>query len=789
MLETYKSPNLDQLHDWARREAEVSNYRVAGVYGGILALGYNTEVFERRKLPVPKCWAELTNPVYKGEVMLSNPNSSGTAYMMLASLVQVFGEDEAFRYMKALNANVNQYARSGIGPMTAVTRGETGIGSTVLHGVINEIVRGFPVKAILPCEGVGYEVGSMAIIKGARNLDNAKKFFDWALTAEAQQIGLDVKEYAIPTNRNVKLAAAGSESRRHQADQLRQRQVRLDRRAQAPAGTLGEGNQRGGEMRFESQRARVLAAPSAPSGFCCVPWYALEASVLSAAWLSRFHRQEQCAGAGAGMAAWPHLAAAQRRTAARQRVLLSHRLERGVRAHALLILGAAGLPVHLRPGLRHRRAGLVLRRAGPCLGPACRQPARHGPRRGADALRIRDAVRARARRARVLQRRRVHRRLHRGDPRVDGDLHVLPGPNIMVSAFQDDGGAFSLVSVPRARDAAEGLGSGLPDRRAPLRRRLEHAAARADLRRRDDRTRPRVRAGGRAHELPLQEAAARDVDPADHHAAVRHRSGADPALRSLRRAQPLPGVEPGHRAVALVLWLARTHPGATAFVHADRIPGADRRGRRRFAQHGRSGANAARESLAHLRRRVAAADAAGARQRVPDRLHRIDRRLRQSDRARRQFRRAGHRGLLLGRRRAARPGPRRGAWPAAAGIRARRILRAALGARTQGIYGAVRQGRLGTADAPARKRAQDLLCGGGALDHPDAGDLRHGRGRRLRRAMGAQLHAYAQALHQGLRRRVGRERPALGRHRLEPRSGRRSSCPRSPRRSPPCSAC
>jgi iron(III) transport system substrate-binding protein len=205
LLETYVSPNLDQLQPWAKREAELSKYRVAGVYGGILALGYNTEVFDKKKLPVPKCWKDLTNPIYKGEVMLSNPNSSGTAYMMLASLVQVFGEDEAFKYMKALNANVNQYARSGIGPMTAVTRGETGIGSTVLHGVINEVVRGFPVKAILPCEGVGYEVGSMAIIKGARNLDSAKKFFDWALTPAAQQIGLDIKEYAIPTNRNVTL--------------------------------------------------------------------------------------------------------------------------------------------------------------------------------------------------------------------------------------------------------------------------------------------------------------------------------------------------------------------------------------------------------------------------------------------------------------------------------------------------------------------------------------------------------------------------------------------------------
>ncbi len=205
LLETYASPNVAQLHDWAQRITEVSGNRVAGVYGGILSLGYNTEIQEKRKLPVPKCWKDLLDPALKSEVMLGNPNSSGTAYLMLASLVQVFGEDEAFKFMKALNANVSSYARSGIGPMTAVKRGEIYVGSSVLHGVINEIVAGFPVKPVLPCEGVGYEIGSMAIIKGARNLDAARRFYDWALTAEAQQIGLDVKEYAIPTNRSVRL--------------------------------------------------------------------------------------------------------------------------------------------------------------------------------------------------------------------------------------------------------------------------------------------------------------------------------------------------------------------------------------------------------------------------------------------------------------------------------------------------------------------------------------------------------------------------------------------------------
>jgi iron(III) transport system substrate-binding protein len=112
---------------------------------------------------------------------------------------------EAFRYLKALNANVSLYARSGIGPMTAVKRGEIYLGSSVLHGVINEIVAGFPVEPVLPCEGVGYEVGSMAIIKGARNLADARKFVDWALTVDAQKIGLEVKEYAIPTNKSVPL--------------------------------------------------------------------------------------------------------------------------------------------------------------------------------------------------------------------------------------------------------------------------------------------------------------------------------------------------------------------------------------------------------------------------------------------------------------------------------------------------------------------------------------------------------------------------------------------------------
>src|SRR5256714_13457962 len=66
LLEAYRSPNLSELHDWARREAEVSKYRVAGVYGGILALGYNTALVAKKKLAIPRCLKDLLGRAYQG---------------------------------------------------------------------------------------------------------------------------------------------------------------------------------------------------------------------------------------------------------------------------------------------------------------------------------------------------------------------------------------------------------------------------------------------------------------------------------------------------------------------------------------------------------------------------------------------------------------------------------------------------------------------------------------------------------------------------------------------------
>jgi len=203
--EVYKSPLLGKLHPWAQKQAEISGYRTVGIYAGLLGIGYNPEVLKRKGVQPPKCWKDLLNPAYKGEVQLPNPNSSGTAYTMIATLVQLQGESEAFDYMKKLNNNVSQYTKSGSAPAKATGRGETGIGITFQHDLLKETLAGFPVEVISPCEGTGYEVGSMSIVKGAKNMEAAKRFYEFALRADVQSLAVKANALQVPANKEASI--------------------------------------------------------------------------------------------------------------------------------------------------------------------------------------------------------------------------------------------------------------------------------------------------------------------------------------------------------------------------------------------------------------------------------------------------------------------------------------------------------------------------------------------------------------------------------------------------------
>ena len=181
----YKSKHFNDLLPAAQNQAVNANYKSVGIYVGALGFGYNKELLAKKGLP---SWADLTKPEYKGHVQMANPNSSGTAYTTLATMMQLFGEDGGFDFMKGLHSNINQYTKSGSAPIKAAAKGETTIGIVFQHDATKQKKSGLPIAVVSPTEGTGFEVGSMSIIKGARNMKEAKIFADWALSPAAQTL-------------------------------------------------------------------------------------------------------------------------------------------------------------------------------------------------------------------------------------------------------------------------------------------------------------------------------------------------------------------------------------------------------------------------------------------------------------------------------------------------------------------------------------------------------------------------------------------------------------------------
>jgi iron(III) transport system substrate-binding protein len=93
----------------------------------------------------------------------------------------------------------------GTGPIKAAARGETAVSISFVHDAPGEKMNGFPVDAITPTDGTGAEIGSMSIIKGARNLEAAKKFYEWALTPAAQEMAAAAKQFQVPSNKAAKV--------------------------------------------------------------------------------------------------------------------------------------------------------------------------------------------------------------------------------------------------------------------------------------------------------------------------------------------------------------------------------------------------------------------------------------------------------------------------------------------------------------------------------------------------------------------------------------------------------
>ena len=205
LTENYR-PTLWQEMD-PRFRNPIGDWKVLGIYVGILGISANEGLLKELGLPIPTGWDDLTDPRYKGLIGVANPNTSGTALTTLCTQIFLRGEDQGIEYMKKLHKNIANYTKSGVAPGILCGRGEIAIAIVFLHDVIYQIEEGYPVTAIAPKEGTGYEIGGLNLVKGAPHPELAKKFIDWLVSAEAQETQAKVGAYQLPTNTKAKVPA------------------------------------------------------------------------------------------------------------------------------------------------------------------------------------------------------------------------------------------------------------------------------------------------------------------------------------------------------------------------------------------------------------------------------------------------------------------------------------------------------------------------------------------------------------------------------------------------------
>ena len=206
LLERYDSPNFVNLRDPDLMK-DVDNFWV-GVYVGTLGFATNSNwLAEHPDAVAPTSWDDLLKPEFTDQVMVAHPSSSGTSYTALCTVLQMRGEEAGWEYLNQYAGQMASFTKSGAAPAKFVGQGEAAVAIVFSHDIVNEIENNqMPLVLTFPAEGTGYEIGGQAILAGAKNIQAAHLWYDWAISAEGQALGPKYHAYQAPTVNGVELS-------------------------------------------------------------------------------------------------------------------------------------------------------------------------------------------------------------------------------------------------------------------------------------------------------------------------------------------------------------------------------------------------------------------------------------------------------------------------------------------------------------------------------------------------------------------------------------------------------
>ncbi len=137
-------------------------------------------------------YEDLLNPALKGKIATADPANSSSAFAQLTNMLLAMGgyeSDDAWQYVHDLFANIDgKISESSSAVYKSVADGENVVGLSYEDPCAQLVRDGAPVKVIYPKEGTVYLPASATIVKGAKNMDNAKLFIDFILSEEVQNI-------------------------------------------------------------------------------------------------------------------------------------------------------------------------------------------------------------------------------------------------------------------------------------------------------------------------------------------------------------------------------------------------------------------------------------------------------------------------------------------------------------------------------------------------------------------------------------------------------------------------
>jgi iron(III) transport system substrate-binding protein len=190
MLEPYAPLNLDAIMSQYRDKKKVPAWWGMDVWGATIC--FNTVEAQKKNIPKPETWKDLTKPVYKGQIVMPNPASSGTGYFDVTAWLTLFGDEAGkgggWKFMDALHENIGQYTHSGSKPCNMAASGEYVLGISFEYRANANKAKGAPIDLVFPKEGLGWDLEAFAIHKGTKKLDAVKKLADWASSKDAMML-------------------------------------------------------------------------------------------------------------------------------------------------------------------------------------------------------------------------------------------------------------------------------------------------------------------------------------------------------------------------------------------------------------------------------------------------------------------------------------------------------------------------------------------------------------------------------------------------------------------------